>query len=226
RNPPYPPPPGGGPGERRAPFHPQSEWPMRREGLPQATLIRLTEGADQLLLAKEAMTVQFVLAMIITYLLMAALFESFLYPLIVVTTVPLAAAGGVLGLMVLNLSRFQPLDVLTMLGFIVLIGVVVNNAILIVHQALGFMREEGFTPTDAVAAAVGIRTRPIFLSTFTSVVGLLPLVLFPGAGSELYRGMGSVLVGGLLLSTLLTLVLTPALFSLLLSMRKGREKPA
>ncbi|MBF0380568.1 MAG: efflux RND transporter permease subunit [Magnetococcales bacterium] len=188
--------------------------PIRKEGLPEATLLRLTEGADQLLLAKQAMIWQFALALTITYLLMAALFESFLYPLVIIATVPLAAAGGLLGLTVLNLFHFQAMDVLTMLGFVILVGVVVNNAILIVHQSLGFIKAENMDHNQAVANAVRIRVRPIFMSTTTSMLGLLPLVLFPGAGSELYRGLGSVVIGGLLISTIFTLVMVPALFSL------------
>jgi len=134
--------------------------------------------------------------------------------LVIIATVPLAAAGGVLGLQVLNLFHFQAMDVLTMLGFVILVGVVVNNAILIVHQALGFIAEENMDHNQAVAASVKIRVRPIFMSTITSMLGLLPLVLFPGAGSELYRGLGSVVIGGLLISTIFTLVMVPALFSL------------
>ena len=194
--------------------------PVEKEGLPPMTQLHMTEGADQLALAKEAMAGQFILALVITFLLMAALFESFLYPLVIIITVPLAAAGGMLGLQVLNLFRFQSMDVLTMLGFIILIGVVVNNAILIVHQALNFMADEGLDPDEAVAASVAIRVRPILMSTSTSVLGLLPLVLFPGAGSELYRGLGSVVVGGLLLSTVFTLVLVPVFFSLVMTLRE------
>lgn len=195
--------------------------PMEQAGLPPLTALRFTEGADQLWLAKEAMQGQFLLALAVTYLLMAALYESFLYPLVIITTVPLAAAGGLLGLGALNLALVQPMDVLTMLGFVILVGVVVNNAILIVHQALAFMREGGMPHDDAVAEALRIRVRPILMSTLTSVFGLMPLVLFPGAGSELYRGLGSVLLGGLLFSTVLTLVLIPALLSLVLSIRRG-----
>ncbi|MBF0193927.1 MAG: efflux RND transporter permease subunit [Magnetococcales bacterium] len=198
--------------------------PVRKEGLPEATLLRLTEGADQLLLAKEAMIWQFALAMIITYLLMAALFESFLYPLVIIATVPLAAAGGLLGLKTLNLFYFQAMDVLTMLGFVILVGVVVNNAILIVHQSLGFIKDENMDPNQAVANAVRIRVRPIFMSTTTSMLGLLPLVLFPGAGSELYRGLGSVVIGGLLISTIFTLVMVPALFSLAMGAKTAFSK--
>jgi HAE1 family hydrophobic/amphiphilic exporter-1 len=108
----------------------------------------------------------------------------------------------------------QPLDVLTMLGFVVLIGTVVNNPILIVHQALQHMRVDGYTSEQAVLESVASRVRPIFMTTTTTVLGLLPLVLFPGAGSELYRGLGSVVLGGLVVSTVFTLILVPTLFAL------------
>jgi HAE1 family hydrophobic/amphiphilic exporter-1 len=159
------------------------------------------------------------LALVITYLLMAALFESFLYPFVIMFSVPLAALGGFLGLRVLNLFQYQALDTLTMMAFIILIGTVVNNAILIVHQSLNHMRHEGMAPREAIRDSVRVRIRPIFMSVSTSVCGMLPLVLFPGAGSELYRGLGSVVVGGLIVSTLFTLFLVPALFSLSLDAR-------
>ena len=148
--------------------------------------------------------------------LMAALFESFLYPLVIMISVPLATLGGFLGLLVLNLFSFQALDVLTMLGFIILIGTVVNNAILVVHQSLNHMREDDMAPREAIREATRSRIRPIFMSVSTSVFGMLPLVLFPGPGSELYRGLGSVVVGGLIISTIFTLLLVPALFSLVI----------
>jgi HAE1 family hydrophobic/amphiphilic exporter-1 len=97
---------------------------------------------------------------------------------------------------------------------VILIGTVVNNPILIVHQALQHVREDGMTQRAAILEAVGNRIRPIFMTTITTVLGLLPLVLFPGAGSELYRGLGTVFLGGLLLSTFFTLILVPTLFSL------------
>jgi HAE1 family hydrophobic/amphiphilic exporter-1 len=129
-------------------------------------------------------------------------------------TVPLGAVGGFLGLWLLNLFTYQALDVLTMLGFVMLVGTVVNNPILIVEQALVHMREEGMPMRQAILESVRTRIRPIFMTTFGGLVGLLPLVVAPGAGSELYRGIGAVLLGGLLLSTLITLVVVPALFSL------------
>ena len=119
-----------------------------------------------------------------------------------------------MGLWLLNWYVLQTLDVLTMLGFVILIGTVVNNPILIVHQSLNHMREDGMSPSDAIVESVRTRIRPILMTAVTTVLGLLPLVLFPGAGSELYRGLGAVLLGGLVVSTVLPLVLIPALFSL------------
>jgi HAE1 family hydrophobic/amphiphilic exporter-1 len=136
-------------------------------------------------------------------------------------SVPLASFGGFLGLFILNLFVYEPLNILTMLGFIILIGSVVNNAILVVHQALNNMREDGMNPTEAIVDSVKTRIRPIFISTLTSVVGMFPLVASPGSGSEFYRGLGSVVVGGLSVSTVFTLILVPAVFSLMLEWRES-----
>jgi HAE1 family hydrophobic/amphiphilic exporter-1 len=184
--------------------------------------IELAGTADKLREAWKALRFSVLLACVITYLLMAALFESWLYPLVIILTVPLGAVGGVLGLQLLNVYLYytlnffvpQTLDVLTMLGFVILIGTVVNNPILIVHQSLNHMRDDGMSPSDAIVESVRTRIRPILMTAVTTVLGLLPLVLFPGAGSELYRGLGAVLLGGLIASTVLPLVMVPALFSL------------
>ncbi|USN99330.1 MAG: efflux RND transporter permease subunit [Phycisphaeraceae bacterium] len=174
-------------------------------------------------------------ALIVTYLLMAALFESFIYPFVIMFSVPLAIVGGFGGLAIVHAWSLadptkapQQLDVLTMLGFVILIGVVVNNAILLVHQALNFMHgigeadhPEPMEMHEAVRESVRTRIRPIFMSVLTSVGGMLPLVLYPGAGSEMYRGLGSVVVGGLLVSTIFTLVLVPLMFSMTLEAMAG-----
>jgi HAE1 family hydrophobic/amphiphilic exporter-1 len=182
--------------------------------------INLAGTADKLRDAWHALRFSVLLACIITYLMMAALFESWLYPFVIILSVPLGAVGGVIGLWFLNLFVLQPLDVLTMLGFVILIGTVVNNPILIVHQSLNHMREDGMNPSDAIVESVRTRIRPILMTAVTTVFGLLPLVLFPGAGSELYRGLGAVLLGGLIASTFLPLLLIPALFSLTM---QGRD---
>ena len=184
--------------------------------LPPDVQLSLSGTADKLIETWEAMVWQLIIAVVIVYLVMAVLFESFVYPLIIIVSVPLATAGAVLGLALLNRFTFQPLDMLTLLGFVILIGIVVNNAILLVHQALYHIREESMPVAEAIVAAVANRIRPIFMSTLTSVVGMLPLVLFPGAGSELYRGLGSVVVGGLAFSAVLTLAIIPPLLILFL----------
>ncbi|MDX9859011.1 MAG: efflux RND transporter permease subunit [candidate division Zixibacteria bacterium] len=175
--------------------------------------IQLSGAADDLTKLRVALLENFHMAIILTYLLLAALFQSFTYPIVILVTVPLATFGGVLGLQAVRLvDPYQGLDVLTMLGFVILIGTVINNSILIVYQALQLMRE-GYDPRSAVKESVRVRVRPIFMSTATSVLGMAPLVIMPGAGSELYRGLGSVVLGGLALSSVFTLVLTPLVFA-------------
>jgi len=195
--------------------------PMRDAGrLGGLYRTRMTGTADKLVQTGRALWWNFLLALVITYLLMAALFESFLYPFVIMFSVPLAALGGFLGLAAVNLFlTYQAMDVLTMLGFIILVGTVVNNAILIVHQSLNHIRDEGMPAAEAIVEATGNRIRPILMSVGTTVFGMLPLVLFPGAGSEIYRGLGSVVIGGLTVSTLFTLFVVPAMFSLGLDLR-------
>jgi HAE1 family hydrophobic/amphiphilic exporter-1 len=187
---------------------------LRAGGLPPGVNIRLSGTADKLTEAWDHMVMNLIIAVLIVYLVMAVLFESFIYPLIIIFSVPLATAGGVGGLAILNLFAQHPLDMLTLLGFVILVGIVVNNAILLVHQTLYLHRQEGLNFEDSLIAATRNRIRPIFMSTLTSVFGMLPLVVFPGAGSELYSGLGSVVVGGLALSALLTLAIIPPLMSL------------
>jgi hydrophobic/amphiphilic exporter-1 (mainly G- bacteria), HAE1 family len=196
-------------------------YPLKTSGeLGGSYNVILTGTADDLTVTRQALQWNFVLAAVIAFLLMASLFESFVYPFVIMFSVPLASFGGFLGLGILNLFTYQALDVLTMLGFVILIGIVVNNAILIVHQALNIMREEGFGARKAIEESVKSRIRPIFMSTTTSVFGMMPLILFPGSGSELYRGLGSVVVGGLVVSTIFTLFLVPAVFSIVLDFRQ------
>ena len=181
--------------------------------------IELGGTADDLTRTREALMWNFILAIVVSYLLMSALFENFFYPFIIMFSVPLAAAGGFAGLFLVNLFiTYQPLDIITMLGFVILVGVVVNNAILIVHQTLNNIRKGNMTSRDAIAESVRSRIRPIYMSSITTIFAMFPLVLFPGAGSEFYRGLGSVVIGGLLVSTVFTIFLIPALLSLMLDL--------
>jgi HAE1 family hydrophobic/amphiphilic exporter-1 len=198
---------------------------LKGQGMLGGMDITLSGAADKLTETREALQWNFLLAAFITYLLMSALFGNFIYPLIILFTVPLAAAGGFIGLRLVNiLITPQPFDILTMLGFVILIGVVVNNAILIVHQALNFIRYHGMGYREAVVESTRSRLRPIYMSAFTSIFGMLPLVVAPGPGSELYRGLGSVVLGGLALSTIFTIFVIPALLIFFIKMEKvGKE---
>jgi HAE1 family hydrophobic/amphiphilic exporter-1 len=197
---------------------------LKGKGMLQGMDIRLSGAADKLTETRNSLQWNFMLAAFISYLLMSALFGNFIYPLIIMFTVPLAAAGGFIGLRLVNLFiTAQPLDILTMLGFVILIGVVVNNAILIVHQALNNIRYHGMDHHEAVLESTRTRLRPIYMSALTSIFGMLPLVVAPGPGSELYRGLGSVVLGGLALSTVFTVFVIPALLMFVIKMEKVQE---
>jgi len=184
--------------------------PLLVMDLPEEGTITYAGTADKLQTALKNMSGTFVLAIVILYLLISALFRSFLDSLLVILVIPMATVGGVIALQLMNVVVFQPMDLLTMIGFVILLGLVVNNAILLIHQTRAAERD-GLTRQDAVSQAVQLRLRPILMSTLTSIFGMLPLMLMPGAGSELYRGLAAVIVGGMILSTLFTLILLPSL---------------
>lgn len=217
--------------------------------IPAAVDVNLAGSAGKLAEIKQALlgdgsfsgmlSSSLFLAFAVVFLVMVILFQNWFYPLVIMITVPLATLGGFLGLsLVHNLSamdRYMPvqnLDVLTILGFVVLAGVVVNNAILIVHQTLNFLEGksdtgeaiEAMSPKQAIVESVRSRVRPILMSTLTSVGGMLPLVLMPGAGSELYRGLGAVIVGGLIVATLFTLFLVPVILSMIFDLKARFEQ--
>ena len=170
-------------------------------------------SAEALTEALKNMSQSFLLAIMILYLLMSALFRSFKDSLLVLLTIPLATIGGLLLLRITDVIIFQPLDLLTMIGFVILLGLVVNNAILLVYQTRNGERD-GLSRRDAVEAAIRVRIRPILMSTLTSLFGMLPLLLVPGAGAELYRGIAAVIVGGMAVSTVFTLIFLPSLMQM------------
>ena len=195
--------------------------PMAGEGMFQGTAVSQSGVADKLTQTRQTLQWDFILAALIAYLLMAALFGNFIYPLVIMFTLPLAAVGGLLGLKMVNwFISPQPFDILTMLGFVILVGIVVNNAILIVHQALNNIRLNGMPARQAVLESTRTRLRPIYMSATTSIFGMLPLVLIPGPGSEFYRGLGSVVLGGLAVSTIFTVLVIPALLMFVIQMEQ------
>ena len=188
--------------------------PVILDQLPQNASIRMRGTAEALDQALKSMSSSFALAVVILYLLISALFRSFKDSLLVIMTIPMATVGGIISLRLMDLALFatggQKMDLLTMIGFVILLGLVVNNAILLVYRARDGERE-GMSRRDAVESAVRLRLRPILMSTMTSIFGMLPLMLIPGSGTELYRGMATVIVGGMLVSALFTLILLPSL---------------
>ncbi len=219
------------------------EQGLRESGaIPPSVIVGLTGNADKLVTARNTMVGQwrglswatlfnivssrFFLSVLICYLLMCALYESWIYPFVILFSVPLALFGGFLGLTLCHwatlLTTDQPVqqfDVVTFLGFVILVGVVVNNAILLVDQALQNMRLHGKHANEAIMASVASRVRPILMTSLTTIAGQLPLAIWPGAGSELYRGLAAVMVGGMAVSTLGTLVLVPAVLSVVLDLQ-------
>ncbi len=188
--------------------------PTIRSQLPDGASITYRGTAEALNDALKSLSGSFLLAIVILYLLISALFRSFKDSLLVILTIPMATVGGIASLRIMDLllisSGGQAMDLLTMIGFVILLGLVVNNAILLVYRARDAERE-GKSRRDAVESAVRLRLRPILMSTMTSIFGMLPLMLIPGSGTELYRGLAAVIVGGMLTSTLFTLLLLPSL---------------
>jgi multidrug efflux pump subunit AcrB len=207
--------------------------------IPQNVAVTITGAADQLDATRESLVGNYLVALFIIYLLMVAIFNHWGYPLLILTTIPVGVAGGIVGLALLNavgallpalgLARItQPFDMISMLGFLILMGTVVNNPILVVHKALQNVAE-GMEAQVAVSKALRMRLRPIAMSTLTTLFGLAPLVFIPGAGTELYRGVGVIVMFGILGSMLVTLTMLPALTVMVLQFLKisttGGDRP-
>ncbi|ALP51929.1 acriflavin resistance protein [Candidatus Tenderia electrophaga] len=190
--------------------------------VPSNITMSISGASDQLQATREALTANYIVSVAIIYLLLVAIFTHWGYPLFIMATIPLGVSGGFVGLALFNLvggwfpalgmqALNIPFDMIAMLGFLILMGTVVNNPILIVHQSIANVREEQMSARDAVADAVKTRLRPIAMSTLTTVFGLAPLVFLPGEGTELYRGVGVIVMFGLLGTAVVALTFLPAL---------------
>jgi multidrug efflux pump subunit AcrB len=199
--------------------------------IPGSISMTISGASDQLQATRKALAANYIVAIIIIYLLLVAIFTHWGYPLLIMTTIPLGVAGGILGLWAFNLvGAWMPLigmaelhlsfDMIAMLGFLILMGTVVNNPILIVHQAMTNVRDRGMNALDAVRHAIDARLRPIAMSTLTTVFGLAPLVFLAGEGTELYRGVGVIVMFGLLGTAMVSLTFLPALTVLVLKITK------
>jgi len=196
---------------------------LRASGeIPAEVAVDISGASDQLDATKAALAANYPVALIIVYLLLVAIFKHWGYPLLIMTTIPLGIAGGIVGLALMNVigaalpliglnGLHQPFDMISMLGFLILMGTVVNNPILIVDRAMRLMSEGAVSAQDAVREAVHVRFRPIAMSTLTTICGLSPLVFIPGAGTELYRGVGAIVLFGILGAAVVSLTMLPAL---------------
>lgn len=196
---------------------------MQQSGeVPSDIAITISGASDQLERTRTALAGNFVIALAIVYLLLVAIFAHWGYPLIIMTTIPLGVAGGIVGLALMNgvgsllpmlglAPISQPFDMITMLGFLILMGTVVNNPILIVDQTRRNLEHDHMPLLKAVTAAIEARLRPIAMTTLTTLCGIAPLVLIPGEGTELYRGVGAIVLFGLLGAAIVTLTFLPAL---------------
>jgi multidrug efflux pump subunit AcrB len=203
---------------------------VRAGALSPEVRMEITGASDRLDSTRRALGGNFLVAILICYLLMVAIFSHWGFPLLIMTSVPIGVSGGIVGLWLFNFvgghldvlgiaTVQQPFDVITMLGFLVLIGTVVNNPILIVEQTLKNIREHGMANATAIIEATRSRLRPIVMSAITTVFGLAPLVFLPGAGTELYRGLGAIVLFGLLFSAVVTLTFIPTVLALALELR-------
>ena len=206
-----------------------------RGGIPANVNVAISGAADQLDATREALLGNYLVALLIIYLLMVAIFNHWGYPLLIMTSIPLGIAGGIVGLWLLNAvggllplvgvsALVQSFDMISMLGFLILMGTVVNNPILIVHRAVQSVDQQQMAPLAAVTEAVEARLRPIAMSTITTLCGLSPLVLIPGAGTELYRGVGAIVMFGILGAALVTLTMLPALTVMVLGLRRRPDQ--
>ncbi len=205
---------------------------LRQRGeIPADVNVAISGAADQLDATREALLGNYLVALLIIYLLMVAIFNHWGYPLLIMTSIPLGIAGGIVGLWLLNAvgallplvgltAIVQSFDMISMLGFLILMGTVVNNPILIVHRAVQNVEQQHMEPLAAVTEAVEARLRPIAMSTITTLCGLSPLVLIPGAGTELYRGVGAIVMFGIIGAALVTLTMLPALTVVVLNLRR------
>jgi multidrug efflux pump subunit AcrB len=202
---------------------------MRSSGeLPSDVSVEISGASDQLDATRNALSGNFLIALVIIYLVLVAIFAHWGFPLLIMTAIPLGIAGGIVGLALLNLvggllptiglmPLSQPFDMITMLGFLILMGTVVNNPILVVDQARRNLSQGGVSVVDAVVDAVQTRLRPIAMTTLTTICGLSPLVFLPGEGTELYRGVGVIVLFGLMGAATVTVTFLPALTVVVLS---------
>ena len=167
------------------------------------------QGAAMAFEASLSNTLWLMLAAVVTmYIVLGVLYESYIHPVTILSTLPSAGIGALLALMLTG----KDLSIIAIIGIILLIGIVKKNAIMMIDFALAAEREQGMAPEQAIFEACRLRLRPILMTTFAALFGAIPLVLGSGMGSELRQPLGITMIGGLLLSQVLTLFTTPVIY--------------
>jgi multidrug efflux pump len=184
------------------------ETAQREIGMPASIQTRF-QGAAEAFRASLDSTLLLILAAVVTmYIVLGVLYESYIHPITILSTLPSAGVGALLALLVMG----RDLSLIAIIGIILLIGIVKKNAIMMIDFALDAERREGMSPRDAIYQAALLRFRPILMTTLAALFGALPLMLSTGTGAELRQPLGLVMVGGLLVSQVLTLFTTPVIY--------------
>jgi hydrophobic/amphiphilic exporter-1 (mainly G- bacteria), HAE1 family len=189
-----------------------TEWIKKQFGkvsLPSQYRYEFTGEQKDMQEAFQSLTIALVIGIVLIYMILVAQFESFVQPFVIMLTVPIAIVGVVLALLI----TFQSFSIMVFLGLIVLAGIVVNNAIVLIDY-INQLRSRGVERKEAIIEAARIRLRPILLTTLTTVFGMMPLAIGIGSGSEFYKPLAITVIGGLLFSTLLTLIFIPIVYAL------------
>ncbi len=186
----------------------QFEAAMQSFNMPSTVTWKYGGSTEDMATAFSGLAIALIVALFLVYMIMAAEFEAFSFPFIVMFSIPIAITGGLFGTFIYG----QNISVTTLLGLIMLAGVVINNAIVLIDYANLRMREEGLSYKEAMLAAGPLRLRPILMSTLTTVLGMLPMMISQADGSESMRGLAVAVVFGLSFSTLVTLLLIPAIY--------------
>ncbi len=183
---------------------------LAQMAMPSGTLARTAGQSEEMNVAFESLIFALLLAVFLVYLVMASQFESLIHPFVILFTIPMAAIGAIWALWLTGTT----ISVIVFIGLILLAGIVVNNAIVLI-DLINQLREKGMEKFEAIREAGRSRLRPILMTTLTTVLGLLPLSMGFGEGAEIRSPMGITVIGGLLISTLLTLVVIPVMYAIL-----------